>query len=473
MFHLDDDDTTRRAALRRIGWGLTASLSACAPAPAVDAMPPERVAVPSFKRFRFPLRRQKGRRHLLDADGQAFLLHGDSAWSLLVEITREDVLLYLEDRARRGVNTLLVNLLERKYATAAPRNRYGDGPFDPGDDFRRPNPSYFDHAAWVVEQAAARGQLVLLAASYIGCCGDDGWYAAMVASGKESLRAYGRFLGRRFRAFDNVMWVHGGDANPADREVVAEIALGIREVDPTKLHTGHTAPGFEAMGVYAGADWLDVNNVYTYDPVSPIAHQAYRRAPIAPFFLIESEYEGENRRAPDGRVRAQAWQAMLGGAMGQLMGNNPIWHFASPKPITPFKLTWQQAMDAEASRSMVQLRRLFETLPWWQLVPDLDGQLIAAGRCDGHYGAVAASTPDYRYVVVYCPRRRQLRLRISRAVVERLALRWRWFDPVGGAFLPADADGAAAHDTLNLVPPRRRNAGADADWVLLIEPAQP
>lgn len=453
---------SRRCALQRLAVGsLSVALTGCL----VGGAGPATLPLPVFRRARFPLRREPGLRHLLDADGQPFLLHGDAAWSLLVQLRREEVATYLDDRLRRGFNTILVNLLEHKYAVDAPRNRAGDAPLGPGEDYRQPNPRYFDHAAWVVSQAAERGMLVLLAASYIGCCGSDGWYAEMQRNGLPALREYGRFLGQRFRAFDNIVWVHGGDANPIDASPVAEVARGIRDADPTKLHTGHTGPGYEALQVYASPEWMDLNNIYTYDPVLPLAQRAWRRAGPVPFFLIESEYEGENRRAPDVRIRAQAWQAMLGGAMGQVVGNNPIWHFASPKPITPFTLTWQEALDSEASRSMSQLRRLLESGPWWQLQPDLDGRLLAGGACEGHYGAAAAATADGAWMLVHVPRGQEIALRIppqSAALLEA-----RWFDPVGGAGVePVPGSLHQRGGLLHALPPAQRNAGGDADWVL-------
>src|SRR5262245_32692305 len=54
----------------------------------------------------FPLRTEAGRRHLLDASGQPFLLHGDTAWSLIADLTREEADIYLADRHARGFNTI-------------------------------------------------------------------------------------------------------------------------------------------------------------------------------------------------------------------------------------------------------------------------------------------------------------------------------------------------------------------------------
>jgi len=462
---------SRRIALRRLAALVSIGIGGCdrpsgllRDAGRAATTPPHPGA--TFSRVAFPLRRNPGKRYLVDADGRPFLLVGDSGWSLLVQVTREDAQTYLDDRRVRGYNAILVNLLERKYSSDSPRNRYGEAPFIVEGDYTKPNDRYFDHAAWVLHRAAEVGQVVLLAATYIGCCGADGWYAAMTRSGPAALREYGRYLARKFADLRNIVWVHGGDGNPDNPTLVAEVATGIREVDTWSLHTAHTGPGHEAMAIYPDADWLDLNNIYTYDPVLPIALRAYHRRGPEPYFLIESEYEGENRRAPDIRIRAQAWQAMLGGAMGQVVGNNPIWHFASPKPITPFTLTWQQSLASEASRSMTQLRRLFESFDWWRLEPE-EGSLIKAGRCDGHYGAVGACTPQGDRALVYVPWRRQFALDLRRLGTEPTSM--RWYDPVDGSFSAPVPLPWPGHAPLRLLPPPQPNAGGDSDRVLVIE----
>ncbi|GMV31924.1 MAG: hypothetical protein AMXMBFR59_40490 [Rhodanobacteraceae bacterium] len=373
------------------------------------------------------------------------------------------------DRQRRGFSALLVSLLEHKYSNDPPRNSFGDAPFLVPGDFSRCNPAYFDHAAWVIDQAAKHGQLVLLAVSYIGCCGDDGWYAEMVSSGYENLRGYGRFLATRFSHLKNIVWVHGGDGNPADPAVVREIALGIREVDLTGLHTAHTAPGYQALDVYGDPPWLDVNNIYTYDPVRPIALRAYGRPDARPFFLLESEYEGENRRAPLVRIRSQAWQSVLSGAMGQVFGNNPIWHFASTRPITPFRSGWQDALGSEGARSMSQLRRLFAQLSWWELTPSIDDGFLMGWPYTGHYDAVAAYATSGNFAVVYVPQPRQVRLDLRRGAMG--VTRMRWYDPVSGLFDAATALQMPRDLLLRVIPPRWVNAGGDRDWVLVLDSA--
>lgn len=72
----------------------------------------------------FPMRVSANGRHLVDASGKPFLLHGDTAWSLLVQLTLEEAAEYLENRRQKGFNTILVNLIEYYFADNPPNETY-------------------------------------------------------------------------------------------------------------------------------------------------------------------------------------------------------------------------------------------------------------------------------------------------------------------------------------------------------------
>ena len=118
----------------------------------------------------FPLSIKPGERYLVDAVGRPFLIQGDTAWSLIADLTREDVDLYLEDRRARGFNTILVSLIERevRHQRASQRLWSAAVPEARGTT-HAPNEAYFAHADWVLRRAAEKGFLVLLTPSYLGC----------------------------------------------------------------------------------------------------------------------------------------------------------------------------------------------------------------------------------------------------------------------------------------------------------------
>ena len=98
-------------------------------------------------------------------------------------------------------------------------------------DFGGPVDAYFNYARQVVEEAGQRGMLVLLVPAYLGFSGgSQGWMVDMRASGAAELRAYGSYVGRKFAGLDNIVWVHGGDYDPPDRDLVQAIVARTGQV---------------------------------------------------------------------------------------------------------------------------------------------------------------------------------------------------------------------------------------------------
>ena len=145
---------------------------------------------PAIASAAFPLSVSADHRHLQDAQGKPFFITGDAAWSLIAQLSREDADKYLQARRAQGFNTVLVNLIEHKFASKAPANIYGDAPFA-GDDFTQPNEAYFKHADWVLQRACKLGFLVVMTPSYAGYQGgEEGWYQEMINNGTDKLSAY-------------------------------------------------------------------------------------------------------------------------------------------------------------------------------------------------------------------------------------------------------------------------------------------
>lgn len=404
----------------------------------------------------FPLTKRDGHRCLADQAGKDFLVQGDAAWSLLVQLRREDAAAYLEDRARRGFNTLLVNLIEHHAASHPPRNAYGDLPFLAGATYERPNEKYFAHVDWVLQQAAERGFLVLLAPSYLGFeGGEEGWYKEMRAAGRARLQAYGKYLGTRYGHMANIVWVHGGDYNAPDRSLVEAVMEGMKDADPRALHTFHGSRGTSARDYLVdGSAWLGLDTIYTDENgVVAAAGRAYGEARL-PFILIEGRYE--DMGATPAMVRAQAYQAVLSGACGQVFGNKYIW---------PFVDGWKQALDSPGSRSMTRLRGLVEGMRWPALEPQSPG-LVVSGAGSGVQQAAIAVTKDRRRAILYSPRGGALVLDASRLPGTPASMQWH--DPTQERMVPARPAFSAASRELVVDSPGL-NAAGDEDWVLAIE----
>lgn len=425
---------------------------------ATDSIGARQASTSGTPKTEFPLRVVSGKRHLVDQAGTPFLLVGDTAWSLVVQLKEEGVDRYLDDRQRRGYNAILVNLIEHKFATSPPSNVHGQGPFTKPGDFGSPNEAYFAHVDMIIRKAHARGILVLLVPAYAGANGgSEGWWSKMKANGAGKLRAYGRFVGARYRRFPNVLWVQGGDFDPPaeDRALVDAVADGIRSVDD-KLHTFHGARGTSALALWQPRPtWLGVNSIYTsHDDVVAKARTEYRRSKT-PFFLLEARYE--NAGYTGATVRQQAYQAMLSGSAGAIMGNRPIWSF-SPG--------WERDLGSPGAVGKAQLARLFRSVPWWKLRPAEQGTLLVNGIREGSAEAVAACASDGTFAIVYAPGPRRLTLDLSRLRGSRL--RARWYDPTTGRYRLVAGSPFRTGIQRSVRTPTR-NAGGDGDIVLVLE----
>lgn len=400
---------------------------------------------------RYPLSVSADERRLLDANGWAFLVQGDAAWSLIANLELADAVRYLDDRRSKGFNTIIVNLVEHLYSRNPPRDLAGREPFITPGDMSQPNDIYFDAAERVLDACAERGFAVVLAPAYIGYRHDrgknvpphlDGWYDEIIATGPQGCRKYGDYLGRRFGRFANIIWCIGGDWHPeGTRAGLDAVADGIRGAGVKNLFTGHPHPEFSPVETFAGSTWLDVNVTYTYGIVHRMLLDDWRRKPVMPFFLIESTYEGEHN-ASQQQIRRQAYWSILCGGNGHCMGNHPIWLFGDG---------WQDALDLPGSLAMARWGAFFRALPWDEFTPDIERRLISAGlgEARGLDRVTAARTADGRIGVAYLPVHRAIEVQLGSLTGPRISV--EWFDPTSGRRISGGT--LLAKGTAMLVPP--------------------
>jgi uncharacterized protein DUF4038/collagenase-like protein with putative collagen-binding domain len=400
-----------------------------------------------------PLKISGNGRYLLDQNNQAFFLQGDTPWSLISALTKDETARYLDDRRQKRFNALIVNLIEHKYR--GPVNREGEPPFTTPRDFATPNEKYFAHADWVLRRAAEKGLVILLAPMYLGFRGtDEGWYQEARLNGEAKCRDYGRYLGRRYKDYTNIIWLMGGDRDPADvRDEVDGLAAGIREFTPSHLFTAHTAPESTPAEQYSLSQWLDLNATYTYGIVHRKLLANYQSRPVRPNILIETSYEGEHNASPL-QIRRQAYWALLTGATGQFFGNRPIWGFFP---------AWEEALNSQGSLDMERLAAFVGSRPWHTLVPDDAHKVVSSGLGEfrGLDYLAAARSKDRRVLIAYVPTPRSFSIQLSELAGDKLRA-W-WFDPQTGRSSQAGEYRAqGAHEF---------RTPSDGDWVLVVEDA--
>jgi hypothetical protein len=424
-------------------------------------------------------------RYFVDQNGRPVLVQGDAAWSIMVAPTREGVEHYLDNIAAKGFNAILANLIESHFSPDPPGNRYGDAPFTSPGDFATPNEPYMAHVDWVIRQAERRGILVFLVPSYLGYPvphmshgatygydSPEGWFAEVLANGVDGCREYGRYLGRRYRDFSNVVWTIGGDRNPDEALMqLRAMAAGVQEADDRHLFAAHVLPEAFPFDQYPADPWLAIDFTYSYQIVHAALMQHYLRAEVHPNILIESTYERDGNNASDAQIRRQAYWAILCGAGGQFIGSSGIWDFAPG---------WESLLDSPARVAQAHFHDVFGRYKWWELVPDLSRSYAYTGVAVGHAWhdptlkefisagvgelkgldfASAARAPDGHLAIVYLPTARAITIELGQ--LRGPGVTATWFDPITGSSAPA-GDWPTSQ-------PQEFSPPSAQDWVLVIE----
>lgn len=430
-------------------------------------LPAQRASGHMLPRTAYPLKASVNRRYLVDQDGKPFLLMGDSPQALIANLSEADADMYFADREANGFNAAWVNLLCGTYTGGRPDASTYDGivPFTTAGDISTPNASYFARVDDMLRLAARHGIVVVLDPAETGS-----FLSVLLGNGVAKSHDYGRYLGTRYRDFDNIIWMSGNDfqtwQNPGDDAVVEAVAQGIRETDARHIHTVEL--DYPVSGSLDDPSWaplIELNASYSYFPTYAEVLLDYDRPNAPPTFLVEANYEFEHNAGDLGTpqiLRRQEYWTMLSGAAGQLYGNGYTW---------PFVGGWQNHLDTPGSDQIAHVNALFGPRPWFNLIPDQNHTVVIAGygtfSDSGSLGAndylTAARTPDGALVMAYMPTLRTITVEMSRLGSQADA---SWYDPSNGTYHTIGSS-LPNSGTLQFAPPGV-NGDGDGDWVLVL-----
>ncbi len=417
-------------------------------------------------------------RYLEYEDGSPFFYLGDTAWELFHRLNREEAELYLSNRAEKGFTVIQAVVIAQLGGLDAP-NPYGDCPLIDKDP-TRPNEAYFKHVDFIVNKAQQLGL-------YIGMLPTWGnyWKSANRKGpflfNESSARQYGEFLGKRYKD-KPVIWVLGGDENikcDDERKIVDAIAAGLDQGDGgAHLMTFHPrGPGLSSDALH-NADWLDFNMVQSshgardHDNGLFIDHD-YNLKPTKPTIDGEPRYEtiqvgfyfkgiNANQRFTDYDARQAAYWSLLAGACGHTYGNNSIWQMWQPGrgPVISANIPWKEALDHPGAFQMGHVKKLFESKPFNQLVPDQS--MIVDGPANGGAKIRAARARDGSFAFIYSPRGE--RFSIDKSRIKAKGVKQTWYDPrYGVSYYIHTSDNSGIQ---TYTPP---TSGDVDDWILILE----
>jgi hypothetical protein len=406
-------------------------------------------------------------RRLVDASGTHVLVLGDAPQALTVNVSAAEAESYFAVRSTQGFNAAWVDVLNTTYTGGRANATTYDGisPFNatlPGGelDLRSPNAAYFARVDAMVTSAANHGITLWLDPIETG-----GFLSTLQANGVAANREYGRFLGRRYRDRDNIVWMSGDDyyawTDARTDAVVLAVAQGIRDEDTRHLQTTELGALQSSLDDVRWLGLLGINQSYTYNPTYAELYDDWQREPHLPNVMIEGGYEGESCGANP--CRYALWWSMLSGAAGVFYGNHWVW---------PFDPAWESHLHDPGAESVKHVRALLGPRRWHAMVPDIDHRVATAGygtesptggAADNDY-VTTARVPDGSLVVSYFPAPHDLSIDMSMLSGVTTVI---WYDPTTGASTAAPL--VANSGTHVFTPPSTVHADGSSDWVLVLQ----
>ena len=417
-------------------------------------------------------------------DGKPFFWLGDTGWELFHRLTLEEIKLYMDNRAAKGFNVIKAVALSE--LDISKPNQYGELPLQNSDP-AKPNDKYFSIIDSTLLLALQRNMFIGLLPTW----GDKVvrlWGRGPVIFDSINAYTYGKWIGNRYKEFPNIIWILGGDrpakTDTADyRPVWRAMANGI--VDATNrqcIITYHPAGGVNSTSQWLHHEpWLDINMFQSshgsghdvacwdlvrrdrsYTPVKPTldGEPNYEDHPVNPWpkWNPDSGYF----RAYD--VRKQIYRSVFAGACGVTYGHHSVWQFMSAREevINYADRGWLNAIDRPGAYQAGYLRKLIESRPMQQRIPD--AAIIAEGQGMKGEHMEAFRGADNSYAMIYLPIGKTITINMQFMKANNIVA-W-WFNPRDASVQKVGA--LTRSPLMQFTPPA---TGVENDWVLVIDDA--
>ena len=319
------------------------------------------------------LKVSKENRYLMNADGTPFFWLGDTGWLLPEKLNRDEVAYYLEHCRQAGFNVVQVQTINGVPAM----NFYGQYSMIDGFNFknidRKGVYGYWDHMDYIIQKAEQNGIYIAMVCIWGG----------LVRSGKmnvEEAKAYGKFLGERYKDAPNIIWVIGGDTY-ADRniEIWEALANSILAVDKNHIMTFHPFGRTSSAAHLNNKEWMDMN-------------------------MFQSGHRRYGQKKGDGDTSVTGLEEDNWRYVEDALSMTPLKPVLDAEPSYEgipqgIEKPWYKAMQDPGFNQMKYLKNLMLTFPYFERVPD---QSVIAGTNGNRYDrAIATRGKDYLLVYNY------------------------------------------------------------------------
>lgn len=424
-------------------------------------------------------------RFLQYADGTPFFWLGDTGWELFHRLTLEEIEQYLDNRQAKGINVIQAVILAELDGLRVP-NKYGHVPFADMDP-DKPNEDYFALVDAVVQMAEERKMIMALLPTWGDKVTLDYGGKGPVIFTPENAYRYGLFLGKRYKGKNNIVWVLGGDRPPQDNKndwkpLYEAMAKGLDEgtVKPflKSFHPGgftwETAPMLHQQpwmdfnmnqSGHAALDqtvWRTIARDWGMQPPKPTidSEPCYEDHPVNPW----PTWDPSRGYFRDYEVRKQIYRSVFAGAFGVTYGHHAVWQFYNPtvEKLNYADRYWYEALDRPGAYQAGYLRKLMESRPYLNRIPDQN--IIKEGQGEKGEYITAFRDEEGRYLMVYLPVGKSITVNASSVKSGRVKC-W-WYNPKNAETKYIGK--LKKKDSMQFTPPV---IGTGNDWVLIIDSA--
>ena len=430
------------------------------------------------------LKVSENKHFLVFEDGTPFFYLGDTGWELFHRLNKDETEKYLENRREKGFTVIQAVVLAELDGLNTP-NAEGNKPLINNNPLT-PNEKYFEHVDWVIKKAEEKGIFIGVLPTW-GDKWNRKWGEGPQIFNPENAKAYGKFIGQRYKNSPNIIWILGGD-RPIEaeihRQIIVAMAEGLREGDGGRhLISFHPTGGTGSSQYLPNEPWLDFNmrqygHSLSYTERYYMTNDDYRIEPAKPVIDAEPVYEDHpinfnpdaNGHSTSADIRRPLYWDLFSGAFGHTYGHHSVWQMWAPSrdPINRPLMPWYEAIDQPGAFQMMYGRLLMESRPFLTRIPDntiiVTDRIASSVPGNGSYRYVATRDEAGTYAMIYVPVGRKFSVRMD-AIKGKEVAAW-WFNPRNG---DAKEIGKYANSGIQIFT--TPTPGENLDWILVLDDA--
>ena len=428
------------------------------------------------------LKVSENKHFLVFEDGTPFFYLGDTGWELFHRLNKDETEKYLENRREKGFTVIQAVVLAELDGLNTP-NAEGNKPLINNNPLT-PNEKYFEHVDWVIKKAEEKGIFIGVLPTW-GDKWNRKWGEGPQIFNPENAKAYGKFIGQRYKNSPNIIWILGGD-RPIEaeihRQIIVAMAEGLREGDGGRhLISFHPTGGTGSSQYLPNEPWLDFNmrqngHSLSYTERYYMTNDDYRIEPAKPVIDAEPVYEDHpinfnpdaNGHSTSADIRRPLYWDLFSGASGHTYGHHSVWQMWAPSrdPINRPLMPWYEAIDQPGAFQMMYGRLLMESRPFLTRIPDntiiVTDRIASSVPGNGSYRYVATRDEAGTYAMIYVPVGRKFSVRMD-AIKGKEVAAW-WFNPRNG---DAKEIGKYANSGIQIFT--TPTPGENLDWILVLD----